>query len=304
MKASVLIIAVLTTLATGCTVNIAPYDDRACNAEYPCPTSTGRVCVRERCVFPWDGGVHPLPDPSTTGVLGDAGLTASPGFEVKDAGAVIQNLDVQGCITVSADGVTLRNVRIRTDGRCTADPLLDARGAKNTLVEDVELDGTNHGRVYAVMGADLVLRRIHLHHAWSAIRLSGDHVALEHSLVHELTGDNAGAFVASGGQDFRLLHNDLQVRQGDCVVTLYSQQSAIRDVLAEANLFNGGGWTISAGGGGPMFRTSNVRFLNNRFGRKFNEKCGGFGPVTSYEPGNGNAWSNNTWDDTGEPILP
>jgi hypothetical protein len=297
---------VLAPLALGaCRVDIAPYDDRGCNAQSPCREGSGRVCVRERCELPWDGGVYPVPDPTTTGPFAGAVLMHSGPLQVNEAGKVLDGLDVAGCVTVTADGVTLRNLRIHTDGKCLGDPLLDLRGAKGTVVEDVELDGTGHGQVYALMGADMTLRRVHVHDAWTGIRLSGDHVHLEHSLIHQLTSTSAGAFVSSGGTDLQLIHDVLEVAQGDCVVTLYSQDSAIEDVLAQANLINGGGWSVSAGGGNAALPTSNVRFLGNRFGKKFFPRCGVYGPLENFEAGNpGNVWEANVWDDTSQPLSP
>ncbi len=301
--------AVLAVLlcAAACRVEVAPYEDRECNEANPCLERSGRQCVRGLCQLPWDGGVYPVPSASTTGVLAYETLTPSGPLRITQAGRVVEGLDVSGCVSVEADGVVLRNLRIRTDGVCKGSNLLDVRGAKGTVVEDVEIDGTGHGEVYAVMGGEVILRRVHIHDVWTGIRVTGNGVQLLDSLVHRFTSTvNAGAFVTSGGSDFTLRHNVLEVSgNGDSVITLYSQDSAIKNVLAEANLINGAGWSVSAGGGNSALPTSNVRFLRNRFGKKYHPKCGFYGPVSSFETGRpGNQWEGNVWDDSSEPISP
>ncbi len=293
-------------LCAACQLKIDPYEDRACDATHPCLAGSGRECVRNLCQLPWDGGTQPLPEPATTGAIPGTALTPSSSLRITQAGRVVEGLDVTGCVVVVADNVVLRNLRIRTDGVCT-DSLLDVRGAKGTLVEDVEIDGTGHGKLYAIWaGSELTLRRVHVHDAWSGMRVWGDGVTLEHSLLHAFTAtDSAGAFVTAGGARFTVRHNALEISgPGDGVVVLYAQTDAISDVLAEANLINGGGWSVIAGGGTAALPSQNVRFLRNRFGRKFHARCGSYGPVTSFEAKAGNVWQDNVWDDTGEPVEP
>jgi len=44
---------------------------------------------------------------------------------------------------------------------------------------------------------------------------------------------------------------------------------------------------------------TSTRFVNNTFGRDVAQKCGAYGPVTSYASGGGNAWTGNVWIDGG-----
>jgi hypothetical protein len=294
------------TLAGGCQVDIAPYEDRACDDTHPCLASSGRQCVRNVCELAWDGGLAPLPDSSSTGFIAGTALTASGPLRVTQSGRVLEVLDISGCVSIEAAGVVLRNSRIRTDGVCTG-ALLDVTNGKGTLVEDVEIDGTGHGERFAIRGEEVILRRVHLHGSATGFRLSGNNVVLEHSVLHEFaTTSAASPFVTSGGSELTIRHNVLEVAGlGDSVVTLYSQDSAIQNVEVVANLINGGGWSVTAGGGNSALPTSNVRFLRNHFGRKFHPNCGSYGPVTGFESGSpGNLWEGNVWDDTGEPVLP
>jgi hypothetical protein len=297
----------LWVVLVGCQVSVRPYEDRACDKTHPCLEGSGRECVRGTCQLPWDGGTAPWPDETTTGVIPGIPLTPSGSVRITDAGVVLESLDIHGCVEVDADDVTLRNLRIRGGETCTGS-LLDLNDAKRTLVEDVEIDGTAHSsNLYAIVGADFTLRRVHLHDAASGIRTYGDNITVEHSLFHKLTSTTgAGAFVSSGGSNHRLVHNALEVEgPGDAVINLVVIEESFRDVRVESNLLNGGGWTIVGGGGNASMPSSNLHFSRNRFGRKFHPRCGSYGPVTSFESnGPGNVWEDNAFEDDGEAVNP
>jgi hypothetical protein len=82
-----------------------------------------------------------------------------------------------------------------------------------------------------------------------------------------------------------------------CNVALLSDpQPSQTNVLVEHNLFNTqtGGYCLYA----PNTSVTNVRIINNRFGRQYNQGCGGRGPIGSVlHQGNGNIWSGSVWDD-------
>ncbi|MBK7863417.1 MAG: hypothetical protein IPJ65_33410 [Archangiaceae bacterium] len=291
-------------LLAACQVNIQPYEDRDCDETHACSAGSGRECVHGKCVPAWDGGALPWPSPETTGVIAGTTLTASGPLTITQDGKVLEALEITGCVSVEAAHVVLRNLRIKP-GSCTDSPLqLDG---SDTLVEDVEIDGTGHaGSAYGITGSGAVLRRLHLHGTATGIRVRGDHVTLEHSLLHEFNGSNQSTFVTSGDSHLTLRHDVLEVPgNGDAVVTLYSQDAAITDVLLEANQINGAGWSVTLGGDVPALPTSNIRVLRNRFGRKFHAQCGSYGPVTSFDGSRpGNVWEGNVWDDTGAVLTP
>ncbi len=57
----------------------------------------------------------PKPGPSTTGVPAGTKLTPSGSIKVTKDGAVIEDLDVTGSITVLANDVTIRRVHLKSD---------------------------------------------------------------------------------------------------------------------------------------------------------------------------------------------
>ena len=71
------------------------------------------------------------------------------------------------------------------------------------------------------------------------------------------------------------------------------------NVLVEGNLLNGGSYCTYGGGDG----STNVRYINNKFGRTVYDNCGRHGPVAAWNAsGPGNQWTNNTWADTNKPL--
>ena len=91
------------------------------------------------------------PNAANTGPSG--ALTPSGSITTSSSGQVIQNLDINGSIRVQHNNVTIRNVRIRSNGQA-----ISILGNTGLLVEDCELDGNN-------AAPDASDRRPELHHA-------------------------------------------------------------------------------------------------------------------------------------------
>ena len=248
------------------------------------------------------------PGPTNTGVPAGTSLLPSAGFTVTEAGAVIQDLDVEGCIQVRASNVTIRRTRVR--GSCFNGAIDTGYGeVSGVLIEDVEIDGGNQDANAALLGnSGFTCRRCNIHHGGSGIRMTSD-VVIEDSWVHDLYGadDSHNSGVGSnGGSNFTLRRNNI-----DCgalpncsgAFVLYGDFNQITDVLAEGNLFNGGGFCVYggsvAGKAHPVAR--NVRFHDNAFGRSVFARCGYYGPVNSWG-GSPHEWTGNYWADTRQPL--
>ena len=248
------------------------------------------------------------PGPSNTGVPAGTTLRPSGGFTVTQHGAVIEGLDVQGCIQVRASNVTIRKTRVR--GSCFNGAIDTGYGeVSGVLIEDVELDGGNQNENAALLGnSGFTCRRCNVHHGGSGIRMTSN-VVIEDSWVHDLYGSgnshNSGVG-SNGGSNFTLRRNNI-----DCgtlpncsgAFVLYGDFNQITNVLAEGNLFNGGGFCVYGGSvpGKNYPVASNVRFHNNAFGRSVFSRCGYYGPVNSWAGGS-HEWTGNFWADTKEPV--
>ena len=121
------------------------------------------------------------------------------------------------------------------------------------------------------------------------------------SLIHGLCcADDAHktAIGSNGGSNLVVEHNTVECAIAGCsaALSLYGPHD---DVLVKRNLFNTvGGYCVYGGGESA----TNVRFLKNKFGRKFNRRCGGYGPVLAFEKNRGNEWRGNVWRGTRRPV--
>jgi hypothetical protein len=252
------------------------------------------------------------PGPGNTGVPAGTPLRPYSGtLTVVDDGAVIDALDVAGCIVVRADNVTIRRTRVR-GAPCDNGHQVDiGYGTYEGLVlEDVEIDGMNIGAKGAAIGnSNFTCRRCNIHRVGQGVAMTAN-VTVEDSWIHDLYQDGEShnePIITLGGTNFVIRNNVLDIRNeggASASLALYNAFERLDDVLVENNVFNGGSYCVYAGkthGDNPV---TNVRFLDNRFGRKYDPSCGIHGPYTAFEDGGGNVWSGNVWDDTGEPVGP
>jgi len=91
---------------------------------------------------------------------------------------------------------------------------------------------------------------------------------------------------------------------------MYGDFDPIDNILIEYNLFNTDGGYCTYGGsagvasGKPYPHGTNVRYLNNRFGKVYYSSCGDVGPVAAWEYNSGNVWSGNAWADGSGAVNP
>jgi hypothetical protein len=292
-------VAPLTTVPTAPPTTAAPTSPPSTSPPPPPTTTTTTTTTLARASYP---------GPTNTGVPAGTSLRPSGGFTVTQQGAVIEGLDVQGCIQVRASNVTIRRTRVR--GSCFNGAIDTGYGdVSGVLIEDVELDGGNQNANAALLGnSGFTCRRCNIHHGGSGIRMTSN-VVIEDSWVHDLYGadDSHNSGVGSnGGSNFTLRRNNI-----DCgtlpncsgAFVLYGDFNPITNVLAEGNLFNGGGFCVYAGSvtGKNYPLASTVRFHNNAFGRSVFARCGYYGPVHSWA-GGAHEWTGNFWADTKEPL--
>lgn len=118
------------------------------------------------------------PDASNTGVPAGMTLIHTSGRTITVPGTVINGEDIDGCLTIAADSVTIRNSRIR----CSTEPI-NARTRAGVLIEDVEADclfspGTG-------MVGNFTARRVNIHGCENGMSLDGRNL-VERSYIHDL----------------------------------------------------------------------------------------------------------------------
>ncbi len=268
------------------------------------------------------------PGPDTTGV--PEGVALTPTYEsitVTEPGTVIEGLHlIDACISVRADDVVIRNVRITAAPLCGSNLINVGFDQTGVLIEDVELDGLDSTGFAAAIGDQgYTCRRCDIHSIGVGAVLNFG--TIEDSWIHDLFED----FDESKGG---LSHNETIISNGDpgerdgaparasvirrnnlsnphgqtSAISLFGDFGPIRDVLVEQNLLNGGGYVVYGGStpGKPFAdQAADVRVLGNHFGTDFFERGGAFGPVSDFDSAApGNVWSGNVWADTGDPVNP
>jgi hypothetical protein len=274
----------------------------------PAPGGTGKLGAAPRrspshpATTPEQDVPSGWPGPDNTGVPAGTRLKSSGSITITKAGTVIDRLDINGCINVRASNVTIKRTRVR--GSCASGTISTGDGNRytNILIQDVEADALKRSTSYPVIAfSGFTCRRCNVHGGGHGIQL-GRNVVVEDSWIHDTAsgdGSHNNAIAAFSSFDLVFRHNRLE-----CLVTntctaalaLLEDSGPVHDVLAEENLFVGGGYCVYGGvyGSGSV----NVKFRRNAFSRTPFQKCGEYGPVTAFSlGGSGNEWSGNYWND-------
>ncbi len=259
-----------------------------------------RNCARRpsRCGYP---------DASNTGVPAGVRLRASGSINANRNGQVISGRDVRGEINVTASNVVIRNTRV-TGGRGIgpADWVVIVRpGARNLRIVDSVIrtpagSPQDIACVFNIGNTRPVVLRVDI--SGCSAGVSSGAALVRDSYIHHMArirGLSHDVGVASnGGGGLRVIHNTIY-NQFDqtATVAMYQDFGGQRNNLVARNLLAGGGYCVYGGKGERQ--TSNIRFRNNRFSRRYHRRCGYYGVVASFDRrAPGNEWAGNFWDDT------
>jgi hypothetical protein len=210
---------------------------------------------------------------------------------------VIQNLDITGSIRVQHDNVTIRNVRVRSNGQAVS-----ILGNTGLLVEDCELDGGNATSDAAIGDHNYTMRRCEVLRHGEGPRINGN-VTLEGNYMHSFAN-----FVAQGAhQDCIQITSgsNIVIRHNTCMIGIDGGNAAIMtgsysgsNLLFENNLLAGGGYTVYCGDN----QYTNVTVRNNHFSTVYFPRAGYHGPLVACSQA---TVSGNVWHDgpnAGKPI--
>lgn len=214
----------------------------------------------------------------------------------------------QSFIRIQAANIVIRNSLIR--GAIATHWSMN-QDYKNLFVVDTEITTAVENNAPIGDGKNYTCMRCHVHHASTGLG-GGSGVTIVDSYVHDMTyttGAHQAAIGMNNGLNIRIIHNHLDCfrwnvppgPQGCSAALSLYDEGPLDGVLVQNNLFNAAG-EYCAYSGGPTGK--NVRFIDNRFGRKYHPRCGNSGPLHSWYPNNvGYFWSGNTYTD-GVVITP
>ena len=235
------------------------------------------------------------PGPASTGVPAGVSLTASGSMTVRDAGAVLDSLDITGSVTIEAATVVIKNSKIHGSG--TGDGVRVENGT--VTIYDSEIYGFENSIGYG----DWAAYRVNIHsNTGDGVKL-GSNTTLQDSWIHDLApGDDAhadGGQVQDGVTNLVVRHNTIDVSSA-VNSALFIQPifgpSTAGPILIEGNYLSGGGFTVFLLDGAGTYVISNITVRNNRFGRTAE-----YGPDLVTVPV---SWTNNTYADNGASIAP
>jgi hypothetical protein len=217
------------------------------------------------------------PTAANTGPYNAAALVPSGSFTVTTDGAVVENVDVTGTITIDAKNVTLRNFRVNADDDFD---VVVTENAENVVIEDGELTGSHMAALY---GPNFTARRLNIHDVGVDAIKPWSNVVIDSCYIHELGTDanaHADGVQESGGDDVTITNNNIDVREytaadgkeyrSNAAVFVHTFFGGVQNVLIAGNWLNGGNYTVYSidaerGYGVPV----DVRLVDNTFGDDF-----------------------------------
>ena len=162
---------------------------------------------------------------------------------------------------------------------------------------EIEQQGNSEAGAAATGGHNYKCTRCNIHHMGSGMH-AGDYTIIQDSFIHDLnyTEGAHGAGIGMGqghGSNSKFVHNNVQCNRlpgqpGTCssAMSIYGESKVVdgvtvyvKNILVEKNLFNTtGAYCLHA----ASTVGRNIQFINNRFGKKFNEGCAAYGPVRDF----------------------
>lgn len=261
-----------------------------------------------------DCAPHPgacgFPDARNTGVKHGTQLRVIRHSITLDRdGATLKNAVVHGVITIAADHVTVRNVRVVVNGETWAIGLVHTRAAtivhveiapapdaRRLLVGIKDVYGDAHGT--RILKSDV---------AGASTGVQTHEGLVRDNYVHALRmrpGDHVNGFTSNGSTEpLRIEHNTILNRfdQTDAI-GLFQDFGLEANRTIKDNLLAGGDYPLYAGSG-DAGHTHNIVVVGNHFSRIYADRGGTYGPVAYYDgDGAHNRWSGNIWDESGAPV--
>jgi pectate lyase len=253
--------------------------------------------------------VSAYPNASNTGPTGS--LRESTGnITVSTPGRVIENRKINGCITIRADNVTIRNVEIHCDHYGVFNVL--SQGNTGLLVENTLIECGHQPGDAAITEGNYTIRRSELFGCENIIWAERN-VVIEDNYIHDPIPcciwaprpipHTDSIQIPSGAVNIIVRNNRVYggyVNRRDFGNAAFTAGGNVGGVVVDNNIFAGGGYTVyceeegSGGNGSPAFQIT-----NNRFSRVFVSTVGGFGPSTRCSD---EIQSGNVYHETGQPL--
>lgn len=219
-------------------------------------------------------------------------------------GASYTRLDINGCVDIQANGVTITQSVIHCARTQPAVHIFPGFGG--LVLDQVEIDGSS--RTNACVGYDgFKILRSNLHDCVDGIDFGSD-VTIQGCYIHDLArlkGTHNDVLQTVGGSNDIIEDNTLEAYRtstddlmNSAIQTGHLNEN-LTNVLVQHNYMDGGNYTVNAGSTSRSgHQISDYVFKDNVFGRRSR-----YGPVQAL--GTGIAFDDtNVWLDDGKPVKP
>lgn len=230
------------------------------------------------------------PDASNTGVPAGTPLTPVSGsMTVSTAGQVVNAVNANGVIFVTAANVTIQNSKARG---------VEVQGSGSATIKDTEIDCGGSG-TKGILGQNFTVLRVNIHNCEDGVYVYENNFTVQDSYIHDLatsaTAHNDGIQVSCCGSNSIIKHNRIYGVDTSAINYCNSVNCGTSaNVLIEDNLLAGGGYTLYC----PIVPSSNFQVVNNKFSTIFYSKVGLYGDMTDCD---GEILSGNVIYETGAP---
>jgi hypothetical protein len=208
-------------------------------------------------------------DDTTTGVPTGTALTPSGPLTVNVAGTVLDSLDIDGCVKVTADNVVITRSRITCSGGAA---VVNQSGGSGLRIENSELrGGADRADAGVWSSGPYTLLNSEITNVRDGAFIASD-TTIDGNWIHDLSqksGDHNDLLQMVGGQHVVIRNNRLEhVRDQTAAIMIKSDLAPIDDVLIENNVLAGGSFSLyvmagNAAFGGCCGAPTNVSVLGN-----------------------------------------
>jgi hypothetical protein len=261
----------------------------------PRPTTTNTPLATRDCA------PHPsrcgFPDATNTGVPGGTRLRPVNGdMKVTQAGMVIDGVSLNGCITIEAPQVTIRDSKVSCPGPYGIFSYEKNYSGGGLLIEDVEVD-CEDTQATGIASYGFTALRVKVHGCENGFSIDNTSIVRD-SYVYDLFIGNGGHTdgIQMGGNDDTIVHNTILNAFDGGTSAIITPPTGMSHVDISGNLLAGGAYTLYC----PRTSSTAVVVTNNRFSRIYSPHGGEYGPwvycdMVAEQHGN-------VWDDNSTPL--
>ena len=210
--------------------------------------------------------IQDFPDATNTGVPSGVTLTPYYGNLVIDTpGAVIEGLDIQGNVIITADNVTLKNCKVTSSAFSVVSI---SSGVTGVVVQDCEINGLGETGNSRGIGGQGTFLRNNIYNVENGINIEGSNTLIQGNYIHDLNASLAygydGIQILGGVSNITVSDNTIINSQSGTAVRIVNDYGAVDGVIVDNNMLSGGDFAVlSEEKSSNSGQITGVQFTNN-----------------------------------------